>query len=65
MLDDGQDVRGHVDDDVVGVGVRHQAGEGAAAVHAEAAAVVDDDEGDTAGFGGFGCEADAWVMVLI
>lgn len=64
MLDDGQDVRGHSYYDVVGVGVRHQAGEGAVAVHAEAAAVVDDNEGDAAGFGGFGCEADACLMVF-
>ena len=63
MLDDGQDIGGHVDNHVVGVGVGHEACEGASAVHSEAAAIVDDDERDAAGFGGFGCEADACVMV--
>lgn len=65
MFDDWKDVRGHVDYHVVGVGVWHETGEGAAAVHSEAAAVVDDDEGDAASFGGFGREADACVIGLV
>lgn len=65
VLDDRQHVRGHLDHHVVGVRVRHEARERTSAVHPEAAAVVDDDERDAAGFGGFGREADACGDVFL
>ena len=54
LLDDGQDFAGHVHDDLVGVAVGHHAGQAAAAGHAEAAGVVDDDQVDAAGLGALG-----------
>ena len=50
-LHDRQHLAGHVHDDRVGVAVRHQTGERAAAGHPEAAGVVDDDEVGAAGLG--------------
>ena len=58
-LDDRQDLARHLDDDRVGVAVRHQAGEAAAARHPVAARVVDDDQVDPAGLGALGREARA------
>ena len=58
-LDDGQHLAGHVHDDRVGVAVGHQPGQRAAAGHAEAAGVVDDDQVDAAGLGALGREAGA------
>ena len=48
-LHDREHLAGHVDDDLVGVAVRHQAGERAAAAHPVAAGVVDDDQVGAAG----------------
>ena len=55
----GSTSRGHVDDDRVGVAVGQQPGERAAAGHAVAAGVVDDDQVDAAGLGALGREARA------
>jgi hypothetical protein len=65
VLDHWQDVGRHRDDDVVSVGEGHQASERAVAIHAEAAAIVDDNEGDATGFSGFGGEADAFEMSTV
>ena len=56
---DGEHLAGHVDDDLVGVAVREQAGERAAAGHPVAARVVDDDQVDPAGLLAFRREAGA------
>ena len=48
---DRQHLARHVDDDGVGVAVGQEAGEAAAAGHAEAAGVVDDDQVDAAALG--------------
>jgi len=57
VLHDGQHFVGHVHDDGVGVTVGQQPGEGAAARHAEATRVVDDEQVDAAGFSRFGGDA--------
>ena len=57
--DDRQHLARHVDDDRVGVAVRHQPRERAAAGHAVAARVVDDDQVDAAGLGALGREPGA------
>ncbi len=54
LLDDRQHLARHLDDDLVGVAIGHQAGERAAPGHAVAAGVVDDDQVDAAGFLAFG-----------
>ena len=54
-----QHLAGHLHDDLVGVAVGQQAGERAAAGHAVAAGVVDDDEVDAAGLLALGREAGA------
>ena len=54
FCDDRQHLAGHVHDDLVGVAVGHHAAEAAAAGHAEAAGVVDDDQVDAAGLGALG-----------
>src|SRR5262249_12007042 len=56
---DRQYLAGHVEDNLVGVAVRHHAAETAAAGHAEPARVVDDDRVDPAGLGALGAEAGA------
>ena len=56
---DRQHLARHVDDDRVRVAVRHQPGERAAAAHAVAAAVVDDDQVGAAGLGELRREARA------
>ena len=56
-LHDRQHLARHVDDDGVGVAVGHQPGEAAAAGHAEAARVVDDDQVDAAALGELGRDA--------
>src|SRR5690606_13237918 len=48
VLDDGNHLAGHVHHNGVGVAVRHHAAQRAAASHAKAAAVVDDQEVDAA-----------------
>ncbi len=58
-LHDRQHLARHVDDDRVGVAVGHQPRERAAARHAVAAGVVDDDQVDAAGLGALGREAGA------
>ena len=58
-LDDRQHLAGHVHYDLVGVAVGHHAAEAAAAGHAEAAGVVDDEEVDAAGLGALGADAGA------
>src|SRR5262249_39752677 len=50
---------GHLDDDRVGITIRHQPGEGAAARHAIAAGVVNNDQIDTARFLALGGETSA------
>src|SRR5882724_3234092 len=59
VLDHGQHLARHVEHDVVGIAVGHEAGERAAAGHAVAAGVVDDDEVDAAGLLALGGEARA------
>src|SRR5207302_7885998 len=59
VLHDRQHVAGHLDDDLVGVAVGHHAAQAAAAGHAEAARVVDDDEVDAARLGALGADAGA------
>ena len=54
VLDDGEDFVGHLHDDRVGVPVGQQPGERAPAGHAETARVVDDQQVDSARFGGLG-----------
>ena len=50
----GQHFAGHLHHDRVGVAVGHHAGKRAAAGHAVAAGIVDDDQVDAAGFLAFG-----------
>ena len=59
VADDGEDLGGHLLDDLVGVAEGEEAGGGAAAGHAVAAGVVDDDEVDAAGLLAFRREAGA------
>ena len=59
LLHDRQHLARHLDDDVVGIAVGEQAGERAAARHAVAAGIVDDDEVDAARLLAFGGEAGA------
>ena len=59
MLDDGQDLGGHLHHDPVGVAVGHQAGERAATGHPVAAAVVDDRHVGAASLGHLGADAGA------
>src|SRR5262249_58423145 len=54
---DRQYLAGHVEDDLVGIPVGHHAAEAAAAGHAEAAGVVEDDQVDAARLGTLGAEA--------
>ncbi|MGY4331716.1 hypothetical protein ACVWWG_006133 [Bradyrhizobium sp. LB7.2] len=56
---DGQHFAGHFQHDGVGVAVSHQSRERAAAGHAVATGIVDDDEVDTAGLLAFGRQAGA------
>ena len=59
VADDGEHLGGHLLDDLVGVAEGEEAGGGAAAGHAVAAGVVDDDEVDAAGLLALGREAGA------
>ena len=59
LLHHGHHLGRHGEHRVVRVAVRHEPGQGAAAGHAVAARVVDDDEVAAAGFDEFGGEADA------
>ena len=58
-LDHGSTSARHLDHDLVGIAIGHQPGERAAAGHAVAAGVVDDDEIDAAGLLALGGEAGA------
>jgi hypothetical protein len=51
VLDDGDDLVAHLDDDLVGVAVGEQAGERPAAVHSVPPGVVDDEQVDAAALG--------------
>ena len=53
-LDDRQHLARHFDDDRIGVAIRQEAGERAAACHAIAAGIIDDDEVDAARLLAFG-----------
>ena len=57
VLDDGQDLAGHLHDDRVGVAVGHQPGQAPPAGHPEPARVVDDDQVDPARLGALGAQA--------
>ena len=59
FLDNRQHFARHLDDDVVGVAIGEQARERAAAGHAVAAGIVDDDEIDAAGLLALGRKAGA------
>jgi hypothetical protein len=59
VLDHGQHLVGHVQDDGVGVAVRQHAGQRSPAGHPESAGVVDDQQVDAAGLGGLGRDAGA------
>ncbi len=66
--DDRKHLTCHLDDDLVGVAIRHHACERAAAGHPVAAGIVDDDEVDAARFFAFGRESracaatDDWLL---
>src|SRR5262249_10865096 len=57
VLHERQHFAGHLDDDLVGIAVRHHARQRPTAGHAEPARVVDDDEVDSARFGTLGADA--------
>ena len=57
--DDGEHFASHLQHDRVGITIRHQAGERAAASHTVAAGVVDDDQVDAACLFAFGGQAGA------
>jgi hypothetical protein len=50
MLYNGQDFTGHLQDDRVGVSVRHEAGQGATPGHAIPTAVINNDQVGPSGF---------------
>ena len=59
ILNNREHLGRHLNDDAIGVAVRHHAGERAAAGHAEAAGIVDNDQIGAAGFGELGRDAGA------
>jgi hypothetical protein len=57
LLDDRENLRGHLHHDAVGITIGHEACQRSASGHAISARIVDDDQVGAAGFGTFGGKA--------